>query len=119
MQVGAARLGALNLYNVRPGQLSDDQHADALVAAEVAAEALLAMQAGAPPGALATELAHGADVQNVVHQAAGMVSVQLEINVAQALIRLRGHAFAHDQLLREVAADVVARRLRFAPGDVT
>jgi len=32
-QVGAIRLGALNLYRDRPGPLSDDQHADALVMA--------------------------------------------------------------------------------------
>src|SRR5947208_10239843 len=30
LQVGTARLGALNLYRDGPGPLSDDQHADAL-----------------------------------------------------------------------------------------
>ena len=71
------------------------------------------MQAGAPPGALATELEAGSDFHFVVHQAAGMVSAQLDVSVAEALIRLRAHAFANDRPLTDVAQDVVARRLRF------
>lgn len=111
--VGSVRMGALNLYRDRPGPLTDDQHADALVMADVAAEAVLAMQAGESTGALASELEQNANFQYVVHQAAGMVSAQLHITVAQALVRLRAHAFGNQRLLPEVAADVVARRLRF------
>ena len=113
LQVGAVRLGALNLYRSRPGPLSDDQHADALVMADVAAQALLVMQASAPPGKLAVELEAGSDFQYVVHQASGMVAAQLEVSVGQALIRLRAYAFGNDRLLTEVANDVVARKLRF------
>jgi hypothetical protein len=113
MQVGAVRLGALNIYRDQPGPLTDDQHADALVMADVAAREVLAMQAGAPPGTLATELETGANLRFVVHQASGMVSAQLGVSVTEALIRLRAHAFAHDRLLTDVADDVVARRLRF------
>jgi hypothetical protein len=119
LQVGAARLGALNLYRDRPGPLTTDQHADALVMADVAAEAILAMQAGSPPGVLSAELETGSNFQFVVHQASGMVAAQLEVSVAQAMIRLRGYAFAHNLPLTEVARDVVGRRLRFsaATGD--
>ena len=113
LQLGAVRLGALNLYRSRPGPLTDDQHADALVMAEVATQALLVMQADARPGRLAAALEAGSDFQHVVHQASGMVSAQLDISVGQALIRLRAHAFGNDRSLTEVAQDVVARRLRF------
>ncbi len=113
LRVGAVRLGALNLCNDRPGPLTFDQHADALVMADVAARALLATQAEAPPGALAAELENGSDFRYVVHQASGMVSVQLEVSVAEALIRLRAYAFGNDQMITTVAEDVVARRLRF------
>jgi hypothetical protein len=111
LQIGSVHLGALNLYRNSPGAMSDDQHADALVVSEVAARAVLDMQAHAPPGAIAAELADS-DFRFVVHQASGMVSVQLRVSVAEALIRLRGYAFAHDRLLTHVADDVVARRLR-------
>jgi GAF domain-containing protein len=114
VRIGAVRLGALNLYRDQPGTLSDDQHADALVMADVAARSILALQADAPPGTLAAELDAGADFHFVVHQAAGMVSVQLEISVTEALLRLRAHAFATETPLAEVAQDVVDRQLRFA-----
>ena len=113
LQVGAVRLGALNLYRDEPGPLTDDQHADALVMADVAAQAVLVMQSNAPPGQLAVELEAGADFQYVVHQAAGMVAAQLETTVAQALLRLRGHAFGSEMPLIEVARTVVDRTLRF------
>jgi GAF domain-containing protein len=112
MRSGTVRLGALNLYRDRPGPLTDGQHADALVLAEVAARWVLEAQAGAPPGAVAQELEIGADFHFVVHNAAGIVSVQQDISVTEALIRLRAHAFSHDRLLADVAADVVTRRLR-------
>ena len=110
---GEVRLGALNLYRDQPGPLTDDQHADALVMADVAAQAVLLMQANAPPGKLAAELEASADFQYVVHQASGMVAAQLDVSVGQALIRLRAYAFGNDRPLTEVAEDVVARTLRF------
>jgi hypothetical protein len=113
LQVGAVRLGALNLCSDQPGPLSDNQHADALVMADIAAQAVLVLQANAPPGKIAAELAAGADFHYVVHQAAGMVAAQLDVSVGQALIRLRGYAFGNDRPLTEVARDVVARNLRF------
>ncbi len=113
LQVGTVRLGALDLYRDGPGPLTDDQHADALVVANVVARWVLDVQAHAPPGAIAEELETGADFHFVVHNAAGAVSVQLGVSVTEALIRLRAYAFSNDRLLREVAEDVVARRLRF------
>jgi hypothetical protein len=115
MQVGAVRLGALNLYRDERGGLSDDQHADALVMANLAATEVLATQAHARPGALAAELESGADLRLVVHQASGMVAVQLGVRITEAMIRLRSYAFTHDRLLTDVARDVVAERLRFEP----
>jgi len=50
-------IGALNLYSDRPGPLSGEQHADALVMADVAAHAIVMLQAKAPPGKIAEELA--------------------------------------------------------------
>jgi hypothetical protein len=112
LRAGTVRLGALNLYRDWPGPLSGDQHADALVVADVAARWVLEAQAGAPPGAVAEELEAGADFHFAVHNAAGMVSVQEGISVTEALIRLRAFAFSSDRLLAEVADDVIARRLR-------
>jgi hypothetical protein len=42
-----------------------------------------------------------------------MISVQLGVTQAEALIRLRGHACSHPRAVADVAADVVARWMRF------
>src|ERR1700722_9522003 len=113
LRLGGARLGALNLYRDWPGSLSDEDHANALVAADVVCRALLVMQADAAPGTVSDVLGHGTDFAAVVHQASGMVSVQLDVSVAEALIRLRAYAFANNQQLSEVGRAVVARQLSF------
>lgn len=113
LQLGAIHLGALNLYRDRAGRLSDEQHADALVVANVAARAVLMWQADAPPGKLAEELESGSDFHHVVHQATGMIAAQLDVSVGEALIRLRAYAFGNDRALRDVAREVVVRTLRF------
>jgi GAF domain-containing protein len=113
LQVGAVRLGALNLYRDATGSLTDEQHADALLMSGIVAQALMLLQADAPAGTVSVELEANADFQYVVHQASGMVAAQLDLSVGQALIRLRAHAFGNDRTLTEVAHDVVDRRLRF------
>ena len=113
LQVGTVRLGVLDLYSDAPGALSDDQHADAMVLADVIANWVLSVQSDAPVGSVAKELEHDADFHFVVHNAAGIVSVQLGVSIAEALIRLRAYAFSHDRLVRDVAEDIVTRRLRF------
>jgi hypothetical protein len=112
LRVGTIRLGALNLYRVQPGPLSDDQHADALVLADVVARWVLDVQADAPRGVLAGELEVGADFHFVVQNAAGIVSVQLGVSMTEALIRLRAYSFGHDRPLSDVSRDVVAHTLR-------
>jgi hypothetical protein len=111
---GAARLGALDLYRDRPGPLDAAQHAEALALAEVIAEWVLGAQASAPTGSIAQELEVDSDFNFVVQNAAGMISVQLGISVTEALIRLRAYAFSDNRLAREVAEDIVARRLWFS-----
>src|SRR5581483_6512041 len=112
MRAGAVRLGALNLYRDWSGPLTDDQHADALVLADLAARWVLEAQAGAPLDAVAQELEIGANFHFLVHNAAGILSVQRDISVTEALIRLRAYAFSNDRLLTDVADDIVGHRLR-------
>jgi len=113
METGRVRLGALNLYRDQPGALTADQHADSLVMAEIAARAVVAMQATAAPGALPPALESLASLQAVVHQASGMVSAQLGVTVGDGLLRMRAFAFGNERGLDDVAKDIVARRLRF------
>ena len=50
----------------------------------------------------------------VVHQAAGMVKVQLDTTIEIALARLRATAFSEDTPINDLAADVVSGRRRFS-----
>jgi hypothetical protein len=106
------RLGALNVYRDRPAALSDDQHADGLAMADVITQWVIDTQASAPAGTVAENVERSADFHYGLHNAAGMVSVQLDVSVTEALVRLRAYAFGHDWPLSAVAEDVIARKLR-------
>jgi len=109
LQVGGIRLGVMDLYRVRPGALDRDHLVDVLQLADTACALLLD-----GPVSIAGKRPEGASLQHPeVHQATGMIVAQLGVNTAAALIRLRAYAYAHEERLRDVAADVVARRIRF------
>jgi hypothetical protein len=112
LRVGAVCVGALDLYRDQAGELSYDEHADAVIMAEVVAQSVVTMQAQAASGTLHAELTSEYG-QSFVYQAAGMVSVQLGVSVDEALVRLRAHAFANNLRVADLARDVVARRVRF------
>jgi GAF domain len=111
LQIGEIRLGALDVYLDRPGALGETQLSDALVMADVVTHEILELQAGAPPEALASELDSAETLRVVVHQASGMLAVQLGIPIADAMIRLRAYTYAEKRRVNDVACDVVARRL--------
>jgi len=117
LQIGAIRVGVLEMYRRQPGPLSADQLGDALVFADTAAVLLLESKdraaAGpwpqAGPGGQPQFLAlHRAEID----QATGMLTEQLEVGIEEAFVRLRAYAYAHERRLTEVARDIVARRLR-------
>jgi hypothetical protein len=111
--VGTACIGALNLYQRRSGALSDEQFADALAVAHVAGRMVLDWQSVAGEGSLARQLEHLPANRAVVHQAAGMISVQAAVTVDDALAILRAHAFADNRPINDVAGEVVRGELRF------
>lgn len=113
LQIGAARLGILALYQDHPGAQSDESSADSFVMADVITGTILDLHAGVPEDLLMTMLRDEGTYRAEVHQASGMISVQLQTSVGDALARLRARAFALDQPIGDIAADIVARRLRF------
>ena len=118
LQVGDIRLGILDLYRETAGSLDPHELAEALAFADAAVVVLLHLQnsAGAQ-GGLHPQLAGAIESAAEVHQATGMIAVQTGVQLADALMLLRAHAYAAERPVREVARDVVARRLRFAPED--
>ena len=112
LQWGAINLGVLDLYRWKPGGLDDDQLRDAIAAADTAALMMLELRTEPDDGGVGW-LDQAVASRAEIHQATGMVSVQLDVSATEALARMRAHAFVHNRLLIDVAADVVGRRLAF------
>jgi GAF domain-containing protein/ANTAR domain-containing protein len=105
--IGAIPLGALDLYRRRPGALTQLQLRAAWRIADAAAGALLDMRSGTAMDLPADTAPVGASYRLEVHQATGMVSVQLGVPMDEAFLRLRAYAYARDLDIDEVARTVV------------
>jgi ANTAR domain len=110
-------IGALDLFRARPGELPVDQLAGAVVAAELAGAPLLDLMHSDLQAAVNDPSSDAwADLNALsrteVSQATGMLVAQLEIEPAEALVRLRAHAYAINRSATEVARAILDRRLR-------
>lgn len=113
--VGAARLGVLGLYRDWPGPLSQDQADALLLYADAVLMLALDERGGLAPGAVDLLGAGFTERRAEIHQAVGMISVQLGVSLTDALVALRARAYADGRTIAQVAADVIARRLSFTP----
>jgi hypothetical protein len=114
LSTNGARIGVLTLYQDNEGELTAAQHGDSLALADVLTETVLTLQDAAPVGVLAPGLEDAVVYRAEIHQASGMVSIQLRIPIAEALLRIRAYAFAHGRPVGAVAGDIVSRQLRLA-----
>ncbi|GAA4808769.1 GAF domain-containing protein [Streptomyces ziwulingensis] len=119
LRIGAISPGVLDLYAQVPVRLDAEELADALAFADLATLVLLDArigEAGGPPGDSGEDLgAYRAEID----QATGILTVQLDVGIDEAFVRLRAYAYAHGRRLAETAADVVAHRLRLPPDEET
>jgi GAF domain-containing protein len=107
-------LGALDLYSTTPGTLTTDDVDNAMMLADLAALAITNVRQRGELSDVGLELDADQPWARplVVHHATGILVVQLGIDVNDALLRLRAHAFAAERSVVDVAGDVVAHRLR-------
>ncbi|MCZ4512968.1 ANTAR domain-containing protein [Streptomyces sp. ActVer] len=124
--IGAIRLGVLTVLCDGDRTMSVQQSTDATALAAALTGALLNGDGrgsrngsgnGGPALGLLLDRPTGLH-RAAVHQATGMISVQLGVTMEEALLRLRAHAYSSERPLGEVADDVVARRLRFNDDDI-
>jgi hypothetical protein len=113
LRVGAIRVGVLDLYRDIPGLLAASDIVEALAFADAATVVVMHLQDHAMHDGQPSALIGPIDGRAVVHQATGMITIQLGIGLADALLRLRAHAYASGRTVSAIAADVVDRRLRF------
>jgi hypothetical protein len=111
MSVGPLRIGAIDLYDVRPRDLGPE---------DVEQVARFAARAGRTVLRRALRLADVDDdesgpphARRVIHQATGFVIAQLGIPAEDAELLIRASAFAEGRSMREIAEELVSRRRRF------
>lgn len=114
--IAFAHVGALDLFNRRPGPLTEPMLTAALLAAELAALPLLDLMTARVDWESAAQGDDGweqlASLERVeVYQATGMLMAALDVAPSEALARLRGYAYAHAMTASEVAWAIIERRL--------
>ncbi|GAB3734012.1 GAF domain-containing protein [Amycolatopsis oliviviridis] len=109
---GAGPLGVLTGYRSTPGPFAPGTEHELGRLAVVMLQLLLQT----PMGPLATDDGkHLALHRAEIHQATGILTVQLGIQPGPALALLRAYAYRHDRPLLSVARDIIAHRIRLSP----
>jgi GAF domain-containing protein len=115
--VAGEHVGALDFFRAQPGNLEGEYFAGALAAAEIAGVPMLdlldadLLAAVNEPSSNAWAELH--DLSRAeVSQATGVLVAQLGVEPAEALVRLRAHAYATDRSSTDVARDILDRRLK-------
>ena len=116
MRIGAAAFGVLALYYDAATTLDHEQMNLGLSFAAYATDLLLESTANGATGFLGLDHQSAQEFRSEVYQAQGMVMVSLGVGLAEALARMRAHAFAHGQDLAALSAAIVAGTTRL-PND--
>ena len=114
LQTGRGVVGVLTLYDDAVGMLSKEQTADGHALARMLPGIMSEIQTQAPDPLAAGVLSDAGAHRAEVHQASGMIAVQLGIGVDEALVRIRAHAYASDTSVAIVAREIVAHRLHLS-----
>ncbi len=112
VQVGATSLGILGLYRRRPGTLEDAEVADVTAVADAVAIVLLDAPDIGSADVLVWIITDQSRYRAEVHQATGMLTVQLNLGILDAFARLCAAAYADGRSIGELAHDIVTRRIR-------
>ncbi|MFZ1162947.1 GAF and ANTAR domain-containing protein [Mycobacterium sp.] len=110
-------VGAIDFFAAQPGPLSGGNMTGAVAAAELAAIPLLDLLDADLQAAVTDPTSNAwAELNTLsraeVSQATGMLVAQLEVEPAEALVRLRAHAYATNRSVTDVARDILERRLK-------
>lgn len=110
LQVGGLNLGVLDLFREKPGSLGEEGNRLALAFAGLATEILLDSKLTTLDGHLVPGLDEAVDQHPEIHQAQGMLVVLLDVDLAEALARMRAHAFGRGRPLVDLAREIVSGR---------
>ncbi len=106
---GRVCVGTLDLYRDTVGELTPGELGTAGCVARIVTVSLADLSRTARLGGLVGD-------HDEIHQATGVVMVQLGIGPDEALARLRAHAYSHGRTLLAVAREVAGQRKRLDRG---
>lgn len=113
MRLGAITVGVCETYRRGPGPLTPAEVAGVLRAVDLGTLSVLAVRADGAGADLDGSWLDGHDLaRRQVYQATGMLIAQLSVPAEQAFARLRAHAYLTGHTVEQIAADIVARRVR-------
>jgi hypothetical protein len=116
IRVGTLSFGTLGLYREEPGPLATPELSGVLEALDELGRTLLDLetwaddQHGSPDADSTTGITIGTAQ---LHQAAGMVMIQLDVTILEAMALLRAAAFTEGIHVTSIANQIVKRRRRF------
>lgn len=105
LRTSSTQAGVLTAHRASPGGLPPQALADMSILAELAGQ-LLPTEPAQPLTAESRPTVGPAAEREQVHQAVGMLAVQLGVGLPEAFTRLRAHAMSHDLTLAELARHV-------------
>ena len=111
--MGAVTVGTVGLYRRTAGALSPQQIEIAVTLASALTDVAVRHAIAGADNEGAGESMVTPAMRREVHQATGMILVQLDTTATIAYSRLQAHAFANGRTVQDVARDVVSRHLSF------
>lgn len=112
MRLREHALGAVGLFGQQPGRLAQEDLDLAQALVHVASVAIVNERSALDRDAVNHQLQQALTSRIVLEQAKGVVAAEGELGMEDAFHVLRRYARDHGRRLSEVAAEIVARRLR-------
>jgi GAF domain-containing protein len=114
MRLRGVVIGALNLFHVKAGEMSEDDIVAAQALADIATIAVLQHRGALEAQVVNDQLNQALNSRVVIEQAKGIVAERKGLNMDQAFATLRSHARRHNLRLADVARDVISGTLTAA-----
>jgi GAF domain-containing protein len=111
MTLRGQHLGAVNLFFDRPDALTDSDAAVAQALAQFATIGIVQRRTLQEHADRAAQLQHALDSRVLIEQAKGALAYQRSVSIDEAFKLLRQHARSTGSRIRDVAEQVVSRRL--------
>jgi len=109
LALGPLEIGAVDLYSDRPLTLTLQQQRQTLALSEIVSRILLRHAIADADTSHASTFS-----RRLVHQATGMVLAQLDTTPEDAYLIIQARAFSESRSMREIAEDIIERRITFS-----